>query len=118
VLPFICEGKKLQRKAEYLYRVIKEKDGRWLVSAYLEQDTGVIGPQARFDDEYLPDWIRKDVALLSLTDRMGEVPTIGHRVGDAYWLVSEKSKRLLKRREVQTAQAVDVMSATFFGGIR
>jgi hypothetical protein len=44
---------------------------------------------------------------------MGEVPTIGHRVGDAYWLVSEKSKRLLKRREVQTAQAVDQMTALF-----
>lgn len=116
VLPFICEGKKLQRKADYLYRITREADGRWQVMAYLEQDTGVVGPRASFDDAALPDWIRKDIALLSMVGRMDEIKSIGHRIGDTFWLISEKSKHLLKRREVIMAMGGDQLEAQFGPG--
>ena len=103
----------MQRKADYLYRITREADGRWQVMAYLEQDTGVVGPRASFDDDALPDWIRKDVALLNLVGRMDEIKGVGHRVGDAYWLASEKSKHLLKKQPVQVAMALDAMSNHF-----
>jgi hypothetical protein len=97
VLPFICKGIDLIRKPEYLYRITREDDGRWLVVAYMEHDRNVIGPQALFDDDALPDWIRKDVVMLSMVDRMGEIKSIGHRVGEAFWLTSEQSRALLKK---------------------
>lgn len=112
-LPFICEGSKLQRNPDYLYRIIRTSDERWVVQAYLEQDTGAAQPRASFADEALPDWIRKDVALLSMVDPMGEIKGIGHRVGEAFWLVSENSKKLMKRREVIIAMGADQMNATF-----
>jgi fructose 1,6-bisphosphatase len=80
-----------------LYRITREDDGRWLVVAYMEHDRNVIGPQALFDDDALPDWIRKDVVMLSMVDRMGEIKSIGHRVGEAFWLTSEQSRALLKK---------------------
>ena len=97
VLPFICKGIDLIRKPEYLYRITREDDGRWLVVAYMEHDRNVIGPQALFDDDALPDWIRKDISMLSMVDRMGEIKSIGHRVGEAFWLLSEQSRALLKK---------------------
>lgn len=115
----------MQRNPDYLYRIVRDKDDRWLVQAYLEQDTGAAQPRASFTDEALPDWIRKDVALLSMVDPMGEINGIGHRVGEAFWLVSENSKRLVRRREVIIAMAADQMYASFglsqgrfFGGIK
>lgn len=103
----------MQRKADYLYRITREADGRWQVMAYLEQDTGVVGPRASFDDAALPDWIRKDIALLSMVGRMDEIKGIGHRVGDAFWLVSEASRKLMKRREVILAMGQDKLEAQF-----
>lgn len=103
----------MQRKADYLYRITREADGRWQVMAYLEQDTGVVGPRASFNDDALPDWIRKDVALLSMVGPMDEIKSIGHRIGDTFWLISEKSKHLLKRREVIMAMGGDKLEAQF-----
>ncbi len=104
-------GEALQRKPEYLYRITHEKDGRWLVCAYLEQQEAphtTRGPSARFTDEALPDWIRKDVALLSMCEPMGELKGIGHRVGEAFWLVTERSKyQVILSSQVRRAMAED-----------
>jgi hypothetical protein len=81
--------------------------------SYLEGATDVIGPNAIFADEALPDWVRKDVALLSMVDEMGEIKSLGHRIGDAFWLVSENSKGLVKKRKVILAMAADKMDAEF-----
>lgn len=97
------------RKPEYLYRVTREVDGRWLVVAYMEHDRNVIGPQALFDDEHLPDWIRKDIALLGMVDRMGEIKSIGHRVGEVFWLVSEQSRNLLNKSTAGHRYLSDVL---------
>lgn len=88
----------MKRKSEYIYRVMLEGDGRWRITAYLENRKEIVGPQAVFDDEHLPDWIRKDVALLSMVDKMGEIKSIGHRVGGAFWLVPNKSKRRVDKQ--------------------
>jgi hypothetical protein len=66
-----------------------------------------------FTDEALPDWVRKDVALLSMVDEMGEIKSIGHRIGDAFWLVSENSKGLVKKRKVIIDMAQDKLNAKF-----
>jgi hypothetical protein len=92
---------------------MRKPDGRWSLTCYLENATDVVGPSAVFTDEALPDWIRKDVALLHLVDPMGEVKGIGHRIGDAYWLVTENSKHLVKKRKVILAMAADKMDAEF-----
>jgi hypothetical protein len=92
---------------------MRKPDGRWSVTSYLEDATDVVGPSGMYRDDALPDWIRKDVALLNLVDAMGEVKGIGHRIGDAYWLVTENSKKLLKRRKVIIDMAADQMSARF-----
>jgi hypothetical protein len=110
----------LQRVPEYLYRILRERDGRWLVSAYLEEQQAphtTQGPTARFTDEALPDWIRKDIALLSMVDEMGEIKSIGHRIGNAFWLVSENSKHLVKKRQVIMDMAQDKLHARFGGGM-
>ena len=39
-----------------------------------------------FSDESVPDWIRKEVSLLRLVDPMSEIKSIGHRIGEAFWL--------------------------------
>ena len=44
---------------------------------------------------------------------MEEIKGVGHRVGDAYWLASDKSKHLLKKQPVQVAMALDAMSNHF-----
>lgn len=92
---------------------MRKPDERWSITSYLENATDTIGPSATFTDEALPDWIRKDVALLSMVDPMGEIKGIGHRIGDAYWLVSENSKHLVKKRKVIIDMAADQMNAAF-----
>jgi hypothetical protein len=106
---FICKGKDLKRNSNYIYRVLLEEDGRWRITAYLDHRKEIIGPQAIFDDDHLPDWIRRDVALLSMVDQMGEIKSIGHRVGSAFWLVSQASKHLLKNRFIQVELANDLL---------
>lgn len=110
----------MQRVPEYLYRILRERDGRWLVSAYLEEQQAphtTQGPTARFSDEALPDWMRKDVALLSMVDEMGEIKNLGHRIGNAFWLVSENSKHLVKKRQVILDMAQDKLNARFGEGM-
>jgi hypothetical protein len=92
---------------------MRTADGRWSITSYLEHATDVVGPKAVFTEEALPDWIRKDIALLSLVSEMGEIKSIGHRIGDAFWLISENSKELVKKRTVILAMAADKMDATF-----
>jgi len=115
---FICKGKDLKRNSEYIYRVTREGDGRWLITAYLDNRKEIIGPQALFDDEHLPDWIRKDVALLSMVDKMGEIKSIGHRVGDAFWLISETSKHLMKLKKLKADFARDFFNFGFSQGVK
>lgn len=94
---------------------MRKPDGRWSVTSYLEDATDVVGPSGMYRDDALPDWIRKDVSLLNLVDPMGEVKGIGHRIGDAYWLVTENSKHLIKKRKVIIDMAQDKMSAFYAG---
>lgn len=106
----------MQRQPDYLYRVMRKPSGRWSLVSYLEGATDVIGPSATFTDEALPDWVRKDVALLSMVDEMGEIKSIGHRIGDAFWLVSENSKHLVKKHKVIIDMAQDKLNARFGEG--
>jgi len=92
---------------------MRKADGRWSLTSYLEGATDVVGPSATYREDALPDWVRKDVALLSMVDEMGEIKSIGHRIGDAFWLVSENSKHLVKKRKVIIDMAADQMSARF-----
>lgn len=105
----------MQRNPDYLYRVTRKPDGRWSLTSYLEGATDVVGPSATYRDDALPDWVRKDVALLSMVDEMGEIKSIGHRIGDAFWLVSENSKHLVKKRKVIIDMAQDKLNARFGG---
>jgi hypothetical protein len=107
----------LERNPDYLYRIARLNTGRWSIMAYLENTTDVVGPKAVFDDDALPDWIRKDVALLSMVDEMGEIKSIGHRIGNAFWLVSENSKHLVKKRQVIMDMAQDKLHARFGEGM-
>lgn len=107
----------MQRNPDYLYRIIRKPDGRWSITTYLEGATDVLGPSAVYRDDALPDWMRKDVALLSMVDEMGEIKSIGHRIGNAFWLVSENSKHLVKKRRVIIDMAQDQMQAAFGGGM-
>lgn len=95
---------------------MRKPDGRWSLTSYLENATDVVGPSATYRDDALPDWVRKDVALLSMVDEMGEIKSIGHRIGDAYWLVSENSKHLVKKRKVIIDMAQDKLNAKFGEG--
>lgn len=106
----------MQRRPDYLYRVTRKPDGWWSLTCYLENATDVVGPNAVFADDALPDWVRKDVALLSMVDEMGEIKSIGHRIGDAFWLVSENSKHLVKKRKVIIDMAQDKLNARFGEG--
>jgi hypothetical protein len=54
----------------------------------------MLGPQMDFSDESVPDWIRKDVALLSLVDSMSEIKNIGHRIGEAFWLTPKEGEQI------------------------
>ena len=92
---------------------MRKPDGRWSLTSYLEGATDVVGPSATYRDDALPDWIRKDVALLSMVDEMGEIKSIGHRIGDAFWLVTENSKHLIKKRKVVMDMAQDKLNARF-----
>lgn len=92
---------------------MRKPDGRWSLTSYLENATDVVGPSGTYRDDALPDWVRKDVALLSMVDEMGEIKSIGHRIGDAYWLVSENSKHLVKKRQVILDMAQDKLTAKF-----
>ena len=95
---------------------MRKPDGRWSLTSYLEGATDVVGPSATYRDDALPDWVRKDVALLSMVDEMGEIKSIGHRIGDAFWLVSENSKHLVKKRKVIIDMAQDKLNARFGEG--
>ncbi len=95
---------------------MRKPDGRWSLTSYLEGATDVVGPSATYRDDALPDWVRKDVALLSMVDEMGEIKSIGHRIGDAFWLVSENSKHLVKKRKVIIDMAQDKLTARFGEG--
>ena len=95
---------------------MRKPSGRWSLTSYLENATNVVGPNATFTDEALPDWVRKDIALLSMVDEMGEIKSIGHRIGDAFWLVSENSKHLVKKRRVIIDMAQDKLNARFGEG--
>ena len=53
----------------------------------------MLGPQMDFSDESVPEWIRKDVALLSLVDSMSEIKNIGHRIGEAFWLIPKEGEQ-------------------------
>lgn len=107
----------MQRHPDYLYRIIRRPDGRWAISTYLEGATDVVGPSATYRDDALPDWMRKDIALLSMVDEMGEIKSIGHRIGNAFWLVSETSKHLVKKRQVIIDMGHDKLEAQFGEGM-
>lgn len=66
-------------------------EGRWHVSTF--KGNILLGPQRDFSDESVPDWIRKDIALLSLVDAMGDVKKLGHRIGQAFWLASKEETK-------------------------
>lgn len=76
----------MQRNKDYDYRVILTPKG-WEVASFFGNRT--VGPVCFFSEEDLPDWIRKEISLLNLVDRNSHVPSIGHRVGLAYWLLAK-----------------------------
>jgi len=78
------------RKPDCQYRVLL-REGRWHVSSF--KGNTMLGPQMDFSDESVPDWIRKDVALLSLVDNMSELKNIGHRIGEAFWLSPKEGEQ-------------------------
>jgi hypothetical protein len=78
------------RKPECQYRVVI-RDSRWYVSAF--HGNVMLGPTMDFSDESVPDWIRKDVALLSLVDPMSEIKNIGHRIGEPFWLNAKEGEQ-------------------------
>ena len=78
----------MERNPAYMYRVVVRpalypKDQRWSVNTYYGAELKHL---ASYTDEALPEWIRKDVALLNMVHNQDAIPSIGHRVGDAYWL--------------------------------
>ncbi len=66
-----------------MYRVAKTPYTRWIVTAYHGAEAIHNGS---YTDEALPEWVRKDIALLNMVKNDDAVPSIGHRVGEAYWL--------------------------------
>ena len=67
----------MYRVARSPYRV------RWIVTAYHGAEAIQSGS---YTDEGLPEWVRKDISLLNMVKNDDAVPSIGHRVGEAYWL--------------------------------
>lgn len=67
-----------------MYRVARSMfKGRWIVTAYHGAEAIHNGS---YTDEGLPEWVRKDISLLNMVKNDDAVPSIGHRVGEAYWL--------------------------------
>lgn len=77
------------RKSDCQYRVLIS-EGRWHVSIF--KGNTMLGPQMDFSDESVPDWIRKDVALLSLVGPMSDIKKLGHRIGQAFWLTPKEEE--------------------------
>lgn len=75
----------MQRNPDYDYRIILTPRG-WEVTSFFGNKA--VGPVVFFPEGDLPDWIHKAIALLNLVDRNDSVPAIGHRVGAAYWLLT------------------------------
>lgn len=78
------------RKSNCQYRIVI-RDNRWHVSAF--QGNVMLGPQMDFSDESVPDWIRKEVSLLKLVDTLSEIKSIGHRIGEAFWLSPKEGEQ-------------------------
>lgn len=74
----------MERDPRFMYRVARSMfKGRWIVTAYHGAEAIHNGS---YTDEGLPEWVRKDIALLNMVKNDDAVPSIGHRVGEAYWL--------------------------------
>ena len=74
----------MERNPKCMYRIVRVPQvGRWKITVFQGAKATLT---ASYTHEALPDWIRKDVALLSMVHHMDAIPSIGHRVGDAYWL--------------------------------
>ncbi len=74
----------MERNPKCMYRIVKmPSTGRWKITVF---QGAVAKMNASYTHEALPEWIRKDIALLSMVHNMDDIPSIGHRVGDAYWL--------------------------------
>ena len=78
------------RKPDCQYRIVL-RDERWHVSVF--KGNTMLGPQMDFSDESVPEWIRKDVALLKLVNPMSELKNIGHRIGEAFWLLPKEGEQ-------------------------
>lgn len=78
------------RKPDCQYRIVL-RDERWHVSVF--KGNTMLGPQMDFSDESVPEWIRKDVALLKLVNPMSELKNIGHRIGEAFWLTPKEGEQ-------------------------
>lgn len=76
----------MQKNPDYDYRAILTPRG-WEITSFYGNKS--VGPVVFFPENELPEWIAKEIALLNLVDRNGSVPSIGHRVGAAYWLLSK-----------------------------
>ena len=74
----------MERNPKCMYRIVKmPTSGRWKVTVFLGAEAKL---NASYTHEALPEWIRKDIALLSMVHHMDDIPSIGHRLGDVYWL--------------------------------
>ena len=75
----------MERNPKRMYRIVKmpSMGHRWKITVFQGAEAKM---NALYTDEALPEWIRKDVALLSMVHNMDDIPSIGHRVGDVYWL--------------------------------
>lgn len=78
------------RKPDCQYRIVL-RDERWHVSVF--KGNTMLGPQMDFSDESVPEWVRKDVALLKLVNPMSELKNIGHRIGEAFWLTPKEGEQ-------------------------
>jgi len=79
----------MDKSKELSYRVVKTPEGKWEVGVYHNEWHKY---EAVYTDEALPEWIRKDIALLNLVDNQSNIQSIGHRVGPVYWLQPKERK--------------------------
>lgn len=82
----------MKRNPNFVYRVKHDTERvgwEWEVLGYSDEilrKEEVTTSRHAFSDNDLPQWIRKDIALLNLVNDRGDVKGLGHRIGGIYWL--------------------------------
>lgn len=77
----------MHRKPMCTYRIVI-RDGWWDVSTFAGNT--MVGPEAHYAEDAVPEWIRKEVAVLRLVPDDDSIANVGHRVGRAFWLLPKQ----------------------------